>query len=79
MKDEIKREKFIRLAEARTNSIIKVIRLLSNLSNNSAYLYTEKDIKEIFNSIDKELKQARSKFEDKGKGKNSDIFKLSSN
>ncbi len=39
-KNETKREKFIRLAEARTNKIIDTLQLLGNCSNLSTYDYT---------------------------------------
>ena len=37
MKEETKREKFMRLAEARTNKIIDMIQLLGNCSNQNQY------------------------------------------
>ena len=54
---ETKREKFVRLAEARTNKIIDMIRLLGNCSNKSNYDYTDADIQKIFTAIDKEIKK----------------------
>ena len=59
---ETKREKFKRLAEARTNKIIDMVRLLGNLSSKSTYDYSDDDINKIFNSIDKELKISKMKF-----------------
>ena len=59
---ETKREKFKRLAEARTNKIIDMVRLLGNLSSKSTYDYSDEDINKIFNSIDKELKISKMKF-----------------
>ena len=59
---ESKREKFKRLAEARTNKIIDMVRLLGNLSSKSTYEYSDDDISKIFNSIEKELKISRMKF-----------------
>lgn len=64
-----KRERFIRIAEARTNKIIKMIRLLSNCSNKSAYEYNDDDVKKIFATLERELKQARLKFGEDGKDK----------
>ena len=49
--NETKREKFVRLAEARTNKIIDMIQLLSNCSNTNVYEYSQKDIDQIFNAI----------------------------
>lgn len=59
---ESKRERFVRIAENRTNRIIDTLRLLSNCSNKSNYEYTEEDIKKIFNAIDKEVRNARNAF-----------------
>ena len=42
-KKESKREKFVRMAEARTIKIISMVRLLGNCSNRLAYEYSEKD------------------------------------
>ncbi|NLL64206.1 MAG: hypothetical protein GX239_00140 [Clostridiaceae bacterium] len=63
---ETKREKFVRIAEARTNKIISMIQLLGNCSNRAAYDYTEKDVNAIINAIDKELKLAKQKFVSSG-------------
>jgi len=59
---ESKREKFVRLAEARTNKILKMIDLLGNCANKNYYDYTDEDIKKIFTAIDRELKIAKVKF-----------------
>jgi len=59
---ETKRDKFVRLAEARTNKIIDMIRLLGNCSNKSNYDYTDADVQKIFSTIEKELKNAKMKF-----------------
>ena len=57
------RERFVHLAEKRVNSAIKVIRLIGNLSNKSNYSYTEKDVDKIFRALEKELKNAKGRFE----------------
>lgn len=59
---ESKREKFVRLAEARTNKIIDMIQLLGNCSNISIYEYSQKDVDKIFVAIESELKEAKRKF-----------------
>lgn len=59
---ESKRDKFIRIAEARTNKIIDMIQLLGNCANPSGYEYTEKDVNAIFGAIERELKLAKAKF-----------------
>lgn len=59
---ETKRDKFVRIAEARTNKIISMIQLLGNCANPACYEYTEKDVADIFGAIDKELKNAKMKY-----------------
>lgn len=61
-KKETKKERFIRIAENRTNKIIDMIRLLGNCANENTYEYNEKDIIKIFTTLERELKVARSKF-----------------
>ena len=62
MEKETNRERFVRIAEARTQKIIDTIRLLGNCSNPYAYEYTQKDIEKIFSAIETELKSAKGKF-----------------
>jgi hypothetical protein len=57
-----KRQKFITLAEARVTRALRDIRLIGNLSNRSAYAYTEDDIRKIFRALQKECEAARAKF-----------------
>jgi len=59
---ETKRERFVRLAEARTNKIIDMVKLLGNCSSTANYEYTEADVKKIFGAIEHELKNAKAKF-----------------
>lgn len=61
-KGESKRDKFVRLAEARTNKIIDMIQLLGNCSNPSQYEYTKKDVNKIFNAIQEELDMAKKRY-----------------
>lgn len=61
-KQETKREKFVRLAEARTNKIIDMLQLLGNCSNSSAYDYTQQDVDKIFVAIESEVREAKKKF-----------------
>ena len=49
MVNETKREKFVRIAEARTNKILNMIQLLGNCSNQKQYEYTQKNV--IVNKI----------------------------
>ena len=44
---ETKRQKFVRLAENRTNKILDMIQLLGNLSSLGTYEYTQQDVDKI--------------------------------
>lgn len=59
---ETKRERFVRLAEARTNKILEMMRLLGNCSSKANYEYTEDDVKQIFGALEKELKNTKNKY-----------------
>lgn len=61
-KSETKREKFIRLAEARVNKIINMLQLLGNCSNTNTYDYSKQDVDKIFNVIEYELRETKRKF-----------------
>lgn len=60
---ESKSERFIRIAEARTNKIIDMIQLLGNCANRASYDYTRDDVKKIFSAIESELRAAKAKFD----------------
>ena len=59
-----KRERFVKIAENRTNKIISMIKLLGNCSNKNNYTYSDDDIKQIFNAIDNEIKIAKGRFQE---------------
>lgn len=59
---ETKRDRFIRLAENRTNKIINMVQLLGNCSNTSIYEYSDADVEKIFSAIESSVKEARKKF-----------------
>ncbi len=60
--EETKREKFVRLAEARTNKILDTLTLLGNCSNTGAYEYSQKDIDKIFKAIQAQVDDTRKRF-----------------
>lgn len=68
-KDESKHEKFVRLAEARTNKIIDTLQLLGNCSNKAFYEYSKDEVDQIFQAIEIELKDAKRKFNPSTTGK----------
>lgn len=62
MANETKRERFVRIAEARTNKILEMMRLLGNCSSKGNYEYSEEDIKKIFGALERELRNTKNKF-----------------
>ena len=57
-----KREKFVRLAEGRTQSALDEIRKLGNLSNRRAYEYDEADVKKIIKALREATNEIERKF-----------------
>lgn len=57
-----KQENFKRIADNRIHKIIELISKLRNLSNSSFYEYTDEQIDEMFDSIQKELDKQRTIF-----------------
>ena len=59
---ETNRERFVRIAEARTQKIIDMIELLGNCSNQYNYEYTQKDVEKMFSAIESVLKTSKARF-----------------
>ncbi len=57
-----KREKFVRLAEGRTQAALNAIRKIGNLSNRRAYSYSEADIRKIVKVLRDAVTEAERKF-----------------
>ena len=57
-----KRERFKRLATSRTTEVLKRLQVLGNCANRSAYDYSEEEINKLFSTIDKAVRDAKSKF-----------------
>jgi hypothetical protein len=60
--EETRRQRFKRIAGARTNKILDMLKLLGNCSNTGNYEYSENDVKKIFNAIETEVKASKAKF-----------------
>lgn len=60
--EESKHDKFVRLAEARTNKIIDTLQLLGNCANTAIYEYSQDEVDQIFQAIDQEVREAKRKF-----------------
>lgn len=57
-----KRERFKRLAEYRTNEVLRRLRVLGNCSNRSVYSYIEEEINKIFSEIERNVRETKAKF-----------------
>ena len=64
MRQESKSDRFRRVAEARTNKIITMIRLLGNCSNRLVYTYEKEQVRQIFVAIREETDKAVKRFVD---------------
>lgn len=59
---ESKEDRFHRVAEARTDKILSMIRLLGNCSNSSVYAFIPEQVDQIFAAIETELYEAKIRF-----------------
>ena len=69
-KEETNRERFVRIAEVRTQKIIDMIDLLGNCSNQYNYEYTPKDVEKMFTAIESALKSSKARFTTENSNKN---------
>lgn len=72
-----RRERFVALAEARTDKALSAIRLLGNLSNRSNYEYSDADLAQIVRALEGEIRTLKTKFGDASAGR-ATSFKLKS-
>lgn len=72
-KNDVKRERFAKIAVNRTNKILDMLRLLGNCANTSSYSYTDEDVKKIFSAIEAEVRAQKQKF---GKQEGNNRFEL---
>ena len=68
-----KKDRFKRVAEKRTENVIRAIRNLSKCSNRRNYEYSEEQLRKIWKIIDTELKLCKQNF---SKQSGDIVFKL---
>ena len=66
MAEETKAERFKRLATKRIQNVLYALRVLGNCANRGVYEYTSEDVRKIFNAIDKQVDDIKTKFKDTG-------------
>lgn len=59
---DIREKNFKRLAVARTNEVLRRLKILGNCANRSHYDYTEEEIAKIFSEIEKKVRETKAKF-----------------
>ena len=57
-----KNEKFERLAQKRVSEAINRIRLIGNLSDTRNYSYSEEHVKEMFDALESEIRNAKQRY-----------------
>lgn len=60
--EETKAEKFIRIGEYRMNKAMDAIGRIENLSNRSAYEYTQGQVEAMFSALEQRVADVRAKF-----------------
>ena len=58
----LKRKKFETLVERRMTNALQQIKLVGNLSNNSAYEWTDRDVKKIVKALDDAIIELKQRF-----------------
>ena len=73
--ENTRREKFVALAERRTNNAINQIKLIGNLSNRGNYEYTDGDVSKILKALNSEIRTLKERFA-AGDKSTEKVFKL---
>ncbi|MDP4007515.1 MAG: hypothetical protein Q8P55_02930 [bacterium] len=62
-KNEDKRSRFKRLAQARTNRVLKTLKILGNCADKSRYEYIKEDVERVFSAVDRRLNKIKARFD----------------
>lgn len=73
---ESKSERFHRIAAARTNKIITMLRLLGNCANSNNYEYSAEEVNQMFTAIESELTNAKKQYKIEAKKKTAFAFNV---
>ena len=57
-----RRNNFKRLGTARTNEVLRRLKILGNCANRSHYDYNEEEVSRIFAEIEKKIRETKAKF-----------------
>ena len=64
MEKETREERFRRVAEKRVQNILKSVRSLSQCANPRVYEWNEKQLKKIWEAVDREIDLCKQSFRD---------------
>lgn len=59
---ETKKDRFKRLASARTNTVIEKLEILGNCANRSNYEYSDEEVKQMILAIERKLNEVKILF-----------------
>jgi len=65
--NETKHERFVRIAERRTQQVLEKLRILGNCSNRGIYEFSEEEVEKIFRAVLRQVEITRAQFEDRAK------------
>ena len=68
-KNDIKRNRFIKIAESRVNRILTNLDSLGKCSNRRNYEYSEEEVRKIFREIEHKIKEVKLQFQGEPKKK----------
>ena len=73
-RNDIKRKRFLRIAESRVNRILTNLDNLGKCANTRNYEYEDEEVRKIFREIDRKVKEVKMQF--KAKTGNQQRFRL---
>ncbi len=62
MEKESKNDRFKRVAERRTKTVLRDLRILGNCGNKGNYFYTPEQVQKIFSEVERAIREAKGKF-----------------
>jgi hypothetical protein len=62
MQNQAKTERFKKLAENRTNNVLRSLKILGNCANRSLYEYEDDEVRKIFRVINEKIEETKGKF-----------------
>ena len=68
-KNDIKRKRFIKIAESRVNRILTNLDSLGKCSNKRNYEYSEEEVRKMFREIEHKIKEVKLQFQGEPKKK----------